>query len=67
MPKILGMKNQAQGANPTSERGDTRARVERMDASGMTVREIALALNISTQAVYKHKAALAADRERAPA
>lgn len=37
---------------------DTRSAVARMLERGKTVREIAAALSLSTQAVYKHKKAL---------
>mgnify|MGYP001575944376 CR=1 FL=1 len=41
----------------------TRARVAQMLAAGMTVREVASALGLSTQAVYKHKDRIDAERK----
>ena len=38
----------------TAEDSETRRKVRLMTAEGVPVRQIALALNISTQAVYKH-------------
>ncbi len=42
----------------TSPPQDNRSQVRQMRAAGMTVRQIANALHISTQAVYKHLKAL---------
>lgn len=42
----------------------TRKRVKEMRSRGMSVREIALILHISTQAVYKHIAALDAAKTK---
>ena len=45
----------------------TRKRVRDMRKRGMSVREIALILHISTQAVYKHIAALESEKAEATA
>jgi DNA-binding CsgD family transcriptional regulator len=41
-----------------TQQSPTRQRVAQMTGAGLSPREIALALNISTQAVYKHLKAL---------
>ena len=39
----------------------TRERVRQLTAQGLTVREIASILSLSTQAIYKHRKAIEAD------
>ena len=41
----------------------TRERVAELVKTGLSVREIASILNVSTQAVYKHLKAIEADRD----
>lgn len=40
---------------------DTRERVKKLHGNGLSVREIAKVLNVSTQRVYQHLRALAVD------
>ena len=39
----------------------TRERVRQLTATGLTVREVAAILSLSTQAIYKHRKAIEAD------
>lgn len=44
---------------PKAPRGETRARVAELDEQGLSAREIARELEITTQAVYHHLQSLA--------
>lgn len=45
----------------------TRERIEKMTKQGLSVREIALALHITTQAVYKHLKRIEAEKQEGAA
>ena len=49
-------------AEPKGPYGHTRAQVAQLRAAGLTVRQIAAALDISTQAVHYHLGKIAAGR-----
>ena len=48
---------------PKAAVGITRAKVAELDGKGLSARQIALALGLSTQAVYQHLAKLREEEE----
>jgi DNA-binding CsgD family transcriptional regulator len=50
--------------NTAQPESDTRRRVREMTAAGLSVREIALALGLSTERIYQQKRAIARDQTK---